>query len=136
MLSHFKTAFFMIVLAWALSNTACAAPAASVPVTYSAGQVRADFDQLYAQLKASHYDLFARRSQADYDARFRQMRRQIDQPLTPLQVRLRFQRFVAFGNIAHARIDPPSAAWDGFREQGEGIPALPARCCRQGLHRR
>ncbi len=118
MLPHCKTAFFMIVLAWALANTACAAPAASAPATYSAQQVRADFDQLYAQLKASHYDLFARRSHADYDARFRQMRREIDQPLTPLQVRLRFQRFVAFGNIAHARIDPPGAAWDGFREQG------------------
>ncbi|HYM85583.1 MAG TPA: hypothetical protein VET30_02495, partial [Pseudoxanthomonas sp.] len=118
MLPHCKTAFLLIVLAWALANTACAAPAASVPATYSAEQVRADFDQLYAQLKASHYDLFARRSHADYDARFRQMHRQIDQPLTPLQVRLRFQRFVAFGNIAHARIDPPGAAWDVFREQG------------------
>ncbi len=118
MLPHSKTAFLMIVLAWALSNTACAAPAASTPAPYSAEQVRADFDQLYARLKASHYDLFARRSRADYDARFGQMRREIDQPLTPLQVHLRFQRFVAFGNIAHARIDPPSEAWEGFRAKG------------------
>ena len=118
MLPHRKTAFLMIVLAWALANTACAAPAAPAPVPYSAEQVRTDFDRLYAQLKASHYDLFARRSRVDYDARFRQMRRQMDQPLTPLQVRLRFQRFVAFGNIAHAHIDPPSVAWDAFREQG------------------
>ena len=66
MLPHSKTAFLMIVLAWALSNTACAAPAASTPAPYSAEQVRADFDQLYAQLKASHYDLFARRSRRGY----------------------------------------------------------------------
>ena len=116
-----KTAFFLILLAWALSATACAAPAApasSVPATYSAEQIRADFDQLYAQLQASHYDLFARRSQAEYDARFRQMRAEFDQPLTPFEVQLRFQRFVAFGNVAHARIDPPAEAWEAFRAQG------------------
>ena len=116
MLQYCKTALFTIVLA--LANTACAAPVAPAPANYPAAQVRADFDRLYAQLKASHYDLFARRSHADYDARFEQMRRQIDRPLTPLQVRLRFQRFVAYGNIAHARIDPPDAAWDQFREHG------------------
>ncbi|RZA37314.1 MAG: hypothetical protein EOP92_00930 [Lysobacteraceae bacterium] len=115
---HRKYAFLMILLAWAITSIACAAPAPSAPTAYPAEQVRADFDRLYAQLKASHYDLFARRSRADYDARFREMRREIDRPLTALQVRLRFQRFVAFGNIAHARIDPPSAAWDAFREQG------------------
>jgi hypothetical protein len=118
MLQYCKTALFMIVLAWASAGTACAAPASPVPATYSAGQIRTDFDHLYAQLKASHYDLFARRGRADYDARFKQMRREIDRPLTPLQVRLRFQRFVAYGNIAHARIDPPSEAWDEFRERG------------------
>ena len=115
---HGKTALFMIVFAWACASPAGAAPATSVPAAYSAEQVRADFDQLYAQLKASHYDLYAHRSQADYDARFQQMRREIDRPLTPLQVRLRFQRFVAFGHIAHARIDPPAEAWDVFRTQG------------------
>ena len=118
MLPHFKTAVLMIVLAWASCSTASAETAAPVPTTYSAEQVRADFDQLYAELKASHYDLFARRSQAEYEARFKQMRGEIDQPLTPLQVRKRFQRFVAFGNIAHARIDPPIEAWGTFREQG------------------
>lgn len=113
-----KTTFFLILLAWALSATACAAPAVPAPTTYSTEQVRADFDQLYTQLQASHYDLFARRSRAEYDALFQQMRREFNQPLTPLQVQLQFQRFVAFGNVAHARIDPPSEAWEAFRVQG------------------
>ena len=118
MLPHRKTVFLMIALAWALANTACAAPAASAPATWSAEQVRADFDQLYAQLKRRTTTCSPAAAGADYDARFKQMRRQMDQPLTPLQVRLRFQRFVAFGNVAHARIDAPSAAWEEFREHG------------------
>ena len=80
--------------------------------------LRVDFDALYAGLQAAHYDLFARRDRRDYDARFQTMRAVFDRPLTPLQARVAFQRFVAYGNVAHARIDLPLDAWERFRAGG------------------
>lgn len=80
--------------------------------------LRSDFDALYDGLKTAHYDLFVRRSRADYDARFQSQRAQFDRPMTLLQARIAFQRFVAYGDVAHARIDPPLAEWERFRRDG------------------
>lgn len=80
--------------------------------------LRADFDALYAGLQAAHYDLYAHRDRRDYDALFAAMRVGIDRPLTPLQAQILFQRFAAYGNVAHARIDPPGDAWEAFRSAG------------------
>lgn len=88
------------------------------PATLLPKAVRDDFDALYAGLKASHYDLYARRSRADYDALFARMRAEFEAPLSPLEVWSRFQRFVAYGNVAHARIDPPAAALHSYRQAG------------------
>lgn len=110
----------MLLLAGACSETAqhAAAPAPGPAPAIEADALRADFDALYAGLQAAHYDLFARRDRGDYDARFQAMRAAFDRPLPPLQARLAFQRFVAYGNVAHARIDPPLEAWEGFRSGG------------------
>lgn len=81
-------------------------------------ELRADFDALYDGLKAAHYDLYARRDRVDYDARFAAMRAGFDQPLSSLQAQVAFQRFVAYGNVAHARIDPPMEEWERFRAAG------------------
>ena len=80
--------------------------------------LRADFDALYAGLRDAHFDLYARRDRDAYEARYRAMRAGFDHPLTPLQARIAFQRFVAYGNVAHARIDPPLAEWERFRTGG------------------
>lgn len=100
--------------------TACsdAAEAPTAVETFAPDTLRADFDALYAGLRAAHYDLYARRGRDDYDARFRAMRAGFDRPLTPVQARVAFQRFVAYGNVAHARIDPPMDAWEAFRDGG------------------
>lgn len=103
----------------AASPNASTPPAASIPVD----TLRADFDALYSGLRSAHYDLYVRRSKDDYDARFHAMREGFDTPLTPGQARVAYQRFVAYGNVAHARIDPPMEAWERFR--GAGGKAFP-----------
>lgn len=90
----------------------------TTPALIPADTVRADFDDLYAGLQDAHFDLYVRRSREDYDARFQAMRAGFDTPLTPMQARVAFQRFVAYGNVAHANIDPPMAAWERFRDAG------------------
>ncbi|MBB1061250.1 S41 family peptidase [Marilutibacter spongiae] len=80
--------------------------------------LRDDFDALYAGLQAAHFDLYAHRDKAAYEALYRDMRAGFDAPLTPDQARIAFQRFVAFGNVAHARIEPPMDAWERFRVAG------------------
>lgn len=77
--------------------------------------IKADFAELYATLQASHFDLYARRSKPDYDAMFKQMDAAIDRPMTRAEIAQHFQRFVAFGMIAHARIDEAGAAFRSAR---------------------
>lgn len=117
---------FLLALSLALPACAASAPSGpadtspvqTVPALISPDASRADFDALYARLQASHYDLFARRPKREYDALFRRMRAGFDTPLAPLEVWKRYQRFVAYGNVAHARIDPMAEYWENFRKAG------------------
>lgn len=97
---------------------ACAAPPASGDTRHTPEQLREDFDALYAGLRAAHVDLYARRSKAEYDALHRRMRDALDAPLTVAETRLRFQRFAAYGRVAHARVEPPTEAWEAYRVGG------------------
>ncbi len=101
---------------------ACAVPESSVAQTaeprHAPAQLREDFDALYTGLQAAHYDLYVRRSKADYDALHQRMRAELDVPLTTAEARVRFQRFAAFGRVAHARVELPTDAWDTYRSQG------------------
>ena len=98
---------------------AVAAPPPSPPAeSLSAAQAREELDRLYEGLQAAHYDLFARRPRAQYDALYRKMRSELTGPVDPAALRRDFQRFVAYGNVAHARIDPPMAAWEAHRAAG------------------
>lgn len=122
-----------VLLALTLALPACAAsappgptdalPVQTSPALISPDDSRADFDDLYAQLQDSHYDLFARRPKQEYDALFRQIRAGFEMPLAPLEVWKRYQRFVAYGNVAHARIDPMIESWETFRKaDGKAFP--------------
>lgn len=102
---------------------AAASGAATVPetapvATLSAAALRTDLDALYAGLKANHYDLYARRPQAEYDAEVARVREAIRSPLSPDQARLLFQRVLAFGNIAHANTNLPVESWQAFQAAG------------------
>lgn len=80
--------------------------------------LRADFRALYDGLQSAHYDLYANTSRAEYDRLFVRMNAELDQPMTPLEAQVFFQRFAAASHVAHARLDFPSAAFGAFREAG------------------
>jgi len=88
---------------------------------YSPLAVQAELDELYAKLKDAHYDLFARRSREDYDRRYLALRRSFDTPMRPLEIQKQFQRFVAYGNVAHAQIPLPFGEFREFIDAGGRI---------------
>lgn len=95
-----------------------ASPIKSAELQFSARDVRAEFKQLYQQLQESHFDLYARRPKAEFDALYQHMRKAYDHPMKLSELQLSFQRFVAFGRVAHARIDEAGLAYEAFRANG------------------
>lgn len=93
-------------------------PPAAAETRIAAAEVRAEFEELYRRLRASHYGLYARRSRAEYDELYARMLASFDRPLTPFEVQTRFQTFVAYGRIAHAHIAFPLPAFQRYREGG------------------
>jgi C-terminal processing protease CtpA/Prc len=89
--------------------------------TYGPREVRAEFDELYERLQASHYDLYARRPKPDFDARHRSQRRTFDRPLTRFEIQKQFQDFVAYGNVAHASIAFPADDFEAYRAGGGAV---------------
>ncbi|WP_196490173.1 S41 family peptidase [Erythrobacter donghaensis] len=82
-----------------------------------------DFDELYERLARVHFDLFAHRSRAEHDALHAALRERMTRSM-PVDEAIRlFQRFVAFGRVAHSRIDAASDAYRAFRQAGG--PAFP-----------
>jgi hypothetical protein len=84
---------------------------------------RADLDFLYRSLQSAHYNLFAYRSKAQYDAFFRELSSRL--PATPSRLDLirEFQPFVAYGNIGHARLEFPVTEYvQAAREGGTVLP--------------
>jgi hypothetical protein len=114
---------FTIVLMWTATAFACAADERRFAPT----EIKAEFQDLYTRLKASHFNLFVRRSQAEYDTLRRTMSASFDKPLTLTQVRVQFQKFMAFGRVAHSRIDFPSDAYGAYRDSGGKIMPLTMR---------
>lgn len=111
----------ILVLAFTLLVIVGAVPATrAMPERQTVGveALRQDFADLYRQLQASHFDLYARRSRAEYDALYRSMMQGFTRPMTAFETRIVFQKFVAFGRVAHANIAFPSDAWSAFREAG------------------
>jgi hypothetical protein len=95
-----------------------AVDAAKADPEFSAREVRADFKALYAGLRDAHYDLYARRPKVQYDALYTGMRKGFDRPLRLSEVQMAFQRFTAYGGVAHARIDEAGSAYETFRAGG------------------
>ena len=80
--------------------------------------IRADFDALRTGLEAAHFDLYARRPRAEYDALHARMRASFDAPMPLDAIERAFQRYVAYGNVAHARIDAAGRTWETYRAGG------------------
>ena len=109
-----KTASLLIALICLAMSPAATTRAETIPVD----TLKADFAALYAGLRSAHYDLYAHRSKADYDALFEETLAGIDTPLREREARVLFQRFVAYGKVAHARIDYDRSAYDEYRANG------------------
>ncbi|MEM9301765.1 MAG: S41 family peptidase [Pseudomonadota bacterium] len=108
----------IVTIALALSISLAARAASDRDAPIPAAEVRADFEALYAGLKSAHVDLFAHRSRTDYDARYEDTLARFTAPMSRFEVQVAFQRFVAYGNVAHARIEFPSTAYESFRAAG------------------
>ena len=110
-----------IALSLALLLPVAALLAAAAPAPerqFSVQEIRADFAELYPRLAASHFDLFARRPKTEYDALFRKTMAGFDRPLSAVETRVAFQKFMAFGRVAHSRIEFPSEAFGAYRDAG------------------
>lgn len=107
---------YTFLLAFALNMSALAGD--STQETLQPEQLQQDLSQLYSDLKASHYNLFANVSERDYDDKFASIRAKLTKPLSKLQAHILFQQFVAFGKVAHANIAFPNKAYEEYRSNG------------------
>ena len=104
--SFLRRALSGVCLAATLTLQACSspwqeAPAADAPADtatpdatamLSAAELRQDLDQLYATLQSAHYDLYARRDRASYDALHASLHARLDPPMSAEEARLALQR--------------------------------------------
>lgn len=81
-------------------------------------QLKADFDALYQGLQQAHFDLYANMSKTAMDREFNKRRAAIDKPMSTHDAQVYFQRFVALGDIMHARVDLPAASFLAYLEAG------------------
>lgn len=117
----------ILIAATAFGTDAFAKPptdAADKTSIHTAATARDDLKELYERLQASHFDLFVHRPKADYDARYRAMLRTFNTPVSHLALQVALQKFMAYGRVAHSRIDFPSLEYDRYRAAGGGVLPL------------
>ncbi len=106
---------------------ACSQQEPPVPEgSLSAEAVRQDLRALYGGLESGHFDLFANKTRAEYDAVYDATYVSVTDPMTPDEAQILFQTFAAFGDVAHARIDFPVSIWMEYvSEGGLAFPLYP-----------
>lgn len=91
----------------------------------SEADARADLSALYVGLEQAHYDLFAHRSRHDYDRLYSDTLAVISGPVDRDRLARLFQAFTAYGQVGHARIDAPTAAFvQGLQAGGRLLPVF------------
>ena len=111
-----------------------AAPGSPEVGKHEVAVVQADFDELYEKMQAAHFDLYARRSKSEFDARFQSMRQSIREPADQFEIQVLFQKFLAYGRIAHARIDFPRQEFAAYRAAGGKVFPLYLRVEDDGVY--
>lgn len=91
---------------------------------YPLEEAREDMRTLYETLQGEHFDLFARTSQAEYDAQFDRMMQAIDGPVPRARFHLMLQEFLAFGRVGHATTNAPINDVIARVQEGETIIPL------------
>ncbi len=85
--------------------------------------LKSDFESLYSNLKHAHANLYAHRSKQEYDALYQSMLSGFKKPISLFEAKVSFQKFTAYGNVAHARIDFPTDHYTNFRDNdGRSFP--------------
>lgn len=119
-----KKQLIAALLTFGLSGLSFAAAAKEAPARTTSisslqpETVRSDFTLLYQTLQEAHFNLYAHRSKADYDAYYRTLLATIHEPMDATAVAILFQKFVAYGRIGHARIDAPIVAFVTYLQGG------------------
>jgi C-terminal processing protease CtpA/Prc len=118
-----KLSVRVLLLVVLVAGSARAADTSDTPI--NPADVRADFQALYTTLQQAHFDLYARVSKEEYDRLYTKMLGDITAPASQADTAVRFQRFVAFGKVAHARIDTNYRAFDRYLAAGgKAFPLL------------
>lgn len=115
---HIRTALLIAAGFLSAATLTIGAKAETADKIISAEDLQQDFEALYEGLKSAHYDLYVHRPQAEYDALFKQTLADLNKPLSLFEAQIAFQKFLAYGNVAHARIDLPSEPFERFRDNG------------------
>lgn len=134
MISRIGRLVFLVVVGVGLTLAAPARASGGGEPLLATATVRQDFSELYQRLQAAHFDLFARRSKSQYDALFKTMSAGMRRPMTRLDAAKQFQRFVAYGNVAHANIDFASKAFAAYRDAGGLAMPLSIRIIRGNVY--
>lgn len=116
-----RSAILIAIMVSTAGTQPLAAQATAAPERtrlFTPDELRSDFRALYAMLTEAHRDLYVNVSKSEYDRLFREMLASIDRPEDANQAAVRFQRFVGFGRIAHARIDSALNAFQAYRGNG------------------
>ncbi len=109
-----KAILLVIILSATLTSFKISAEEAHI----SPAQLNKDFSILYDSLKRAHVNLFENRTEREYEDLYSKMRKKLTQPMTLLRARMLFQEFVAYGRIAHARVEFLDEAFTQYRDQG------------------
>lgn len=89
---------------------------------YTPKQIKEDFDYLYKNLEASHYNLFANNPKTTYDKEYRRIFESINDSLTTIQAFRLFQPFIALDNHAHCNIMPFKLYGEYYGNSGTVFP--------------
>jgi hypothetical protein len=109
-------------------------PEAARAEFFSPEQVRADFRELRSTLYASHVDPFAERSREELDVTFERMLSAIDEPMSRGEAALHFQRWVALGDIAHARLEDAGLLFSAHIEADRPVVPFDVRIVEGQMH--
>jgi hypothetical protein len=86
-------------------------------------QIRADFEFMYEGLQSANFDLYAFTDRSEFDTRYRDIREDLDQPMTRFDAEMLFQQFVALANQSHTNVESDYSAF--FAHLAEGGTVFP-----------
>lgn len=93
-------------------------PSAAPERLYSAMELRSDFEQMYRELKAAHFDLYAFTPKPELDRLYARTLAGLSRPLTLPQAKNQFELFAAAVHMGHTRVDSPASDWARYRKHG------------------